>query len=98
LDFVEGITPAPVGDLTPEQICDELAAYPTIVWGGVPASLFAEPDWDVVERQVSHAAKTLWRNGRLILGVGDQVPPNGYLDYCRRISELMRRLGPPGEW
>ncbi|MHB0877376.1 MAG: hypothetical protein ACYC5O_15170 [Anaerolineae bacterium] len=98
LDFVEGITPALVGDLTPEEIRDELAPYPTIVWGGVPASLFAEPDWCAVERYVSHATRVLGRSGRLILGVGDQVPPNGHIEYCRGIADLMRRLGPPARW
>lgn len=93
LDFVEGITPAPVGDLTPEEIRDELATCGTVVWGGVPASLFADPEWPAVERYVTGAVQTLGQGGRLILGVGDQVPPNGHLEYCREIARLMQRLG-----
>jgi len=99
LDFVEGITPAPVGDLTPDEIRQELARLDTVVWGGVPASLFADPDWGAVERYVTGAVKSLTRDGgRLILGVGDQVPPNGHIDYCREIARLMQRLGSPSGW
>jgi len=98
VDFVEGITPSPVGDLSPEEIREELSGYDTIVWGGVPAALFAEPDWNVLRQYISGAARTLWRDGKLILGVGDQVPPNGEIDYCRRIARLMEELGPPTQW
>lgn len=98
VDFVEGITPAPVGDLSPAQIAAELAGLDTIVWGGVPAALFVEPDWQMVRAYVADALGHLWRDGRLILGVGDQVPPNGHIGYCQCISELVDELGPPSRW
>jgi len=28
------------------------------------------------------------------VGVADQVPPNGELDFCRRISDLVRFVNP----
>lgn len=98
LDFVEGITPAPVGDLTADQIASELDGLDTIVWGGVPAALFAAPDWSTVRAYVEDVVRTLWRGGKLVLGVGDQVPPNGHISYCHRISDLMEELGPLGAW
>jgi len=98
VDFVEGITPAPVGDLSPEQIAAELAGLDTLVWGGVPAALFVEPDWQTVRDYITDALRYLWRDGRLILGVGDQVPPNGQIGYCQRISELVDELGSPSRW
>ncbi|HUU59481.1 MAG TPA: hypothetical protein VMZ50_08060 [Phycisphaerae bacterium] len=36
------------------------------------------------------ALRAARRGTPFILGVADQVPPNGELDFCRRISDLVR--------
>jgi len=31
-----------------------------------------------------------WRGTRFIIGVADQIPPDGDIDFCRRIAALIR--------
>ena len=89
-DAVEAITPKPAGDLELEQI-DELAGdAPVIPWGGVPGVLFAPPfTWEEV---AAHVRRVLdcWGRRPFILGVADQVPPDGRIEFCRKISQLVQ--------
>ena len=35
------------------------------------------------------ALLALWRGSRFVLGVADQVPPDGNIEFCRRIADLV---------
>lgn len=86
-DAIEAITPQPAGDLSLAEI-DRLAGNePVILWGGVPGVLFAPPySW---RDMASHIDKVLacWGDRPFVLGVADQVPPDGDIRFCRQISE-----------
>jgi len=90
-DAIEALTPQPGGDLEVEQMREAADSDRVILWGGVPGVLFAPPyGWkDMAE----HVAKTLdaWRGTRFVLGVADQIPPDGEIEYCRRIAEIVGR-------
>jgi hypothetical protein len=61
-----------------------------ILWGGVPGILFAPPyTWPQME---SHVRRVLdsWQDRPFILGVADQVPPDGDIQFCRRIADLLK--------
>jgi len=89
-DAIEAITPKPAGDLQIDQIRDLAAGHAVILWGGVPGVLFAPPfDWPQVEAHVRRLIES-WSRGRFIMGVADQVPPDGDIDFCRRIAEMLR--------
>jgi hypothetical protein len=95
VDFPESVVPAPVGDLTPQEIRDAVKPE-TIIWGGVPAAMFAPPfaQEDVLDF-VRDAVRVLGAGGKLVLAGADQVPPNGDIDTVRRIGDLLNELGPP---
>ncbi|MFH1571400.1 MAG: hypothetical protein ABIL09_25645 [Gemmatimonadota bacterium] len=89
-DAVESITPAPVGDVTVEETRAVAGSASLVLWGGVPGAMFAPPfTWEEME---AHVARVLehWGRGPFVLGVADQVPPNGDMEFCRRIGEMVR--------
>lgn len=87
-DAVEALTPAPGGDMDVEELRAEAANEDVILWGGVPAILFAPPfTWEDMERCVRRTLDA-WRGTRFVLGVADQIPPDGNIDFCRRIADI----------
>jgi hypothetical protein len=88
-DAVEALTPEPAGDLAVEAIARLAGDAPVILWGGVPGAMFAPPyTW---EEMRSHVERLLaaWSGLRFIVGVADQVPPDGDITLCRRIAEML---------
>ncbi len=96
IDFPESVVPAPVGDLTLEEIRD-CVQPDTIVWGCIPSAMFAEPfDSDWVLDFAREAVDVLGRNGNLVMAGADQVPPNGDIELVRKIGDLLEEIGAPG--
>jgi len=92
LDFVEGITPGPVGDVAVPDLRD-IAGPDLIVFGGIPGVMFAPPfTTDDVRRQVKLIIEHHWDYGKFIMGVGDQVPPNGDINLVRLVGDLVEEL------
>lgn len=88
-DAIEALTPRPGGDLSVEEIRALAGDADVILWGGVPGVMFAPPfTWQEVESQVQRVIDC-WGRGRFILGVADQVPPDGNLDFCRKIADAV---------
>lgn len=91
-DAVESLTPLPGGDLTPAEIACLAQGSPLILWGGVPGILFAPPyTWEDMQ---AHLLRLLacWQDRPFILGVADQIPPDGDIRFCRRIADLLENL------
>jgi len=92
-DAVEAITPHPGGDLEIEEVRNAAAHDGVILWGGVPGILFAPPyTWNDMEAHVRRTVEA-WRGTPYILGVADQVPPDGDISFCPRIAELLQEIG-----
>jgi hypothetical protein len=90
-DAIEALTPKPGGDLDVEEIRKLADPSPVVLWGGVPGIMFAPPyTWQQMESHVRHVLEC-WRGRPFILGVADQVPPDGDVSFCRRIAELIRQ-------
>ena len=88
-DAVEAITPAPVGDVAVEETRSVAGDDHLVLWGGVPGAMFAPPyAWKEMEAHVA-AVLEHWGSGPFVLGVADQVPPDGDISFCRRISEMV---------
>jgi len=88
-DLLDGCTPAPMMNYEPEELARALP--PTMAcYCGVPATLFCQhlPDETVVDfgRRILHAFA-----GRVILNVGDILPPNGDVHQVVRLGEMARR-------
>jgi len=69
-----------------------------ILWGGVPGIMFAPPySW---EQMQSHVLQLMdcWGQRPFIVGVADQVPPDGDIQFCRKISQLIQSERTKGKW
>jgi hypothetical protein len=89
-DIVEALTPKPAGDVDVADVRTLAANDRVILWGGVPGPMFVPPfTWDDVKQHVE-TLLSAWGNSPFVLGVGDQVPPDGDLDFVRKISDLIR--------
>lgn len=89
-DAIEAITPKPAGDLGIEQIRELAGGQRVILWGGVPGVLFAPPfTWEEMKTHVERLVGC-WGQRPFVMGVADQVPPDGDIEFCRRIAKLIR--------
>jgi hypothetical protein len=92
-DAIEALTPVPAGDLDACEMNDLAGTDRVILWGGVPGIMFAPPyTWEDMEGHVRRVLKA-WQNRPFVLGVADQVPPDGDITFCRRISEMLGSYG-----
>jgi hypothetical protein len=88
--FIEAMTPAPVGDLPVEEWAGYLAGSKTLAWGGIPGSYFTGHVSDAeFDRFVISVLSVMRREPRYVLGVADQVPPDGLEQRVRRVRELV---------
>lgn len=89
-DAIEALTPVPAGDLTVAEMQDYAASDSVILWGGAPGALFSDPyRWSDMEAHVQNVLET-WKDRPFVLGVADQVPPDGDITFCRRIADMLK--------
>ncbi len=90
---LEALTPEPIGDVPIGEL-RELAGPGPILWGGLPGSYFtplvSEAEF---ERHVIEVLGVCRRDGRMVLGVADQVPPDGLESRVRLVAELAEEHG-----
>jgi hypothetical protein len=88
-DAIEALTPTPGGDLDVAEIRLLADPSPVILWGGVPGIMFAPPyTWQQMQTHVRRLIEC-WQGRPFILGVADQVPPDGDIQFCRRIADII---------
>lgn len=88
-DFIEAVTPAPVGDIPLEKL-RENAGQQVVIFGGLPGALFSPVYSDKdFEEHLEKAIRQFSRPG-YVLGVADQVPPDGIWE---RVTAVRERLG-----
>jgi hypothetical protein len=89
-DAIEALTPQPAGDMPVEEMRPLADSDAVILWGGVPGALFAPPyTWRDMEQHVFRVLEA-WSGTPFVLGVADQVPPDGDIAFCSGISEIAR--------
>jgi len=90
-DAIEALTPAPAGDLTVAEMQECAGSDSVILWGGAPGVLFAPPyKWSDMEAHVQGVLET-WKDRPFVLGVADQVPPDGDITFCRKIADMLKQ-------
>jgi hypothetical protein len=89
-DFIEAVTPSPVGDITLEEIDKSIGAR-TIVFGGLPGALFSSLYSDKYFEDFVVRAASLFAEKNYILGVADQVPPDAEFSRIRMVREILDR-------
>jgi uroporphyrinogen-III decarboxylase len=91
---LEALTPHPVGDMKWEDIEAFVGDSKSILWGGVPGSYFTDcVDDEEFDRHVKHLLSIMTKSPRFVLGVADQVPPDGLEGRVRRVGELVNEFG-----
>ncbi len=92
-DVLEALTPAPVGDMTLQEMLDAVQPE-TIVWGGLPGGYCTDElndeQFDAYVKSVLEIMKT---DRRFSLGVADQVCPGARFERLARVQELVDRYG-----
>ena len=92
--MLEALTPYPVGDLKFEDLAGVAGDSKSILWGGLPGVYFtASVSEEEFERQVKQVLSIMVQKPRYVLGVADQVPPDGLESRVRRVSELVDEFG-----
>jgi hypothetical protein len=90
---MEALTPKPVGDLSIKEM-DERVGKETIIWGGIPGVYFTASISDQeFDRLVVATLEIMKKKPRYVLGVSDQVPPDGTERRIRRVGELVQMYG-----
>lgn len=95
VDCAQSLTVAPVGDV---ELGDmrSLAGPELILWSGIPGAMFSPLYSDEMVREMTIALLKRYRNdGRFIMGVCDQVPPDGVIERIRMITDLVEEHGRP---
>jgi len=94
--FIEAMTPAPVGDLEVEKWAEWSGNDRTVLWGGLPGVYFTDKVSDTeFDRHVQAVLRVMTSRPRYVLGVADQVPPDGLESRVRRVAELVEIYGMP---
>jgi uroporphyrinogen-III decarboxylase len=90
LTFIEAMTPRPVGDVPIGAWASYRGGSDTIYWGGIPGSYFTPlVNDEEFDRHVKEVLHVMTRDRRMVLGVADQVPPDGLERRVSRVQELV---------
>jgi len=93
-DFIEAMPPSPVGDVPVGEWKAAAGGSKTVFWGGLPGSYFTGLVGEAeLERLAREVLDVMRREPRYVLGVADQVPPDGLESRVRRVAELVERWG-----
>jgi uroporphyrinogen-III decarboxylase len=92
-DVIEAVTPLPVGDVAMGEL-RALAGPRPILWGGAPGTCFTPLVSDAeFDRHICEMLEVMVADRRMVLGVADQVPPDGLRSRVARVVELAQRDG-----
>ena len=92
-DCIDAVTPAPMGDLTPEE-CREEAGPDLILSGGVSPDLWrADGLVEEFKEAVIRWVELKKYSPRLIAAAGDQVPPGAPEDRIEIMRDLVEKHG-----
>jgi len=89
VDCAQSLTPAPMGDLTVAEL-RRTAGEDIVLWGGLPGALFsrtypAETLMGILDEILDSCSD----DRRFIVGVADQVPPDGEIQRARMITDVI---------
>ena len=90
-DVAEAVTPAPVGDIEVENLRNT-AGDKIILWGGLPGALFS-PIYSesLFEEHLKNVLSTLSTDSRFVMGVADQVPPDGLISRVKKVRDMIEK-------
>jgi hypothetical protein len=91
VDCAQSVTPAPVGDIPVEKL-REVAGPNIILWGGLPGVYFSSlyPE-ESLNQMALEVIEHHLEGYRFIMGVADQVPPDGDIKRVRKVTDLIEK-------
>lgn len=91
---LEALTPSPVGDMSIEEMLPLLDNSKSIFWGGIPGVYFtAHISDEEFDAHVIHILEIMRSKPQFVLGVADQVPPDGLESRVKRVRTLVDKYG-----
>ncbi len=91
LDAIEALTPQPVGDVKVDDMRTLAGNSSVALWGGIPGAMFAPPfSWPDMKAHAEHLL-ACWNGQPFVVGVADQIPPNGQIEFCRQLADIFRK-------
>ena len=92
-DVLEALTPFPTGDMSLKQIATVVPAR-SVIWGGLPGILFTpHVTDDEFDRHVIETLELMRTTPRFVLGVADQVPPDGIWERVAKVRIMVEKYG-----
>lgn len=92
-DVLEALTPAPVGDMTLDEITSTMGDK-AIYCGGLPGGYFSDQISDSeFDTYVIEVIEKLKSFPYAILGVSDQVVPGSRTERIKRVNQLVEKYG-----
>ncbi|MEM2905693.1 MAG: uroporphyrinogen decarboxylase family protein [Candidatus Bathyarchaeia archaeon] len=92
LDALECVAPAPQGDFTSEELREAMGDM--ALMDGLPAVLFLpHVSYEELRRYAERTLELF--SPRIILGIGDMLPPEGDIEKVRMIGEMVQDYTPP---
>ena len=91
LDSLECVPPVPMGNVTLEELHEAMNGM--VLFDGIPANHFLS--W-VSKKELEDFTKKILRifSPKIILGISDQLPPDGDIEKVRMVSEIVERFAP----
>lgn len=88
-DIAEAVTPFPIGDIKIKDLRKE-AGDKLIIWGGLPGVLFSPLySEEQFRSHLEELLETFPPGAGFILGVADQVPPDGLISRIKLVREII---------
>ncbi len=92
-DVIEALTPAPVGDMTINEIIQTVNNN-AIVWGNLPSGFLSDQITDEeFDCYMIETINILKQHNNCVLGVADQVVPLSRIDRIKRVDYLVEKYG-----
>ncbi|MGQ9596287.1 MAG: uroporphyrinogen decarboxylase family protein [Thermoproteota archaeon] len=93
VDCAQSLTPAPAGDVDVKDF-REMAGDGIVLWGGLPGILFSgKYPKKMLNQLLEDIMETYINDRKFILGVADQVPPDGEMERVKMVSEMVESKG-----
>lgn len=95
LTFIEACTPGPVGDIPMSGWPAYIEDNDTILWGGIPGVYFTDkvPQDEFDRFIIEEVLPVMKTKPQYVLGVADQVPPDGLESRVARVRALVDEHG-----
>jgi len=90
---IEAMTPKPAGDLSIDEF-DDYVKSNSVMWGGIPGILFTASFSDEgFENFVLKVIKIMTAKPQYVLGIADEIPPDGIIARINKVTELVEKYG-----